>query len=244
MPVKYAEPRYIDQLDQCWFYHVMDLPEVGTVNQFGSWDLRGRFGDYINETDLRGKTFLDIGSASGFLSFEAEKRGAIVTSFDVAIGDQVNIDAKTDAEAKRNEVVMMQNGYWFAHRLLQSKARVVYGDASEVSKLVEPSDIVMLGQILVHMRDPILVLEQAAKLAKQTLIIAEGSFASDQPTATFYGTRYPGTNSWWHLSNKLYDECLRSYGFEKISVTISTYRCNHPAAAGMSEIWTYVAHRN
>lgn len=59
----------------------MDLPGLGT--QGGSWDLRGRFADYTANVDLRGKTVLDVGSASGFLTFEAERAGATVTSYDV-----------------------------------------------------------------------------------------------------------------------------------------------------------------
>jgi len=40
------------------------------------WDLRGQFEGYTGRVDVRGKRFLEIGAASGFVSFEAEKRGA------------------------------------------------------------------------------------------------------------------------------------------------------------------------
>jgi 2-polyprenyl-3-methyl-5-hydroxy-6-metoxy-1,4-benzoquinol methylase len=106
--VQYAQARHLSRPDEYWFYHVMDLPEFGTVNHFGSWDLRDRFDDYVAHTPLASKTLLDVGCASGFLSFEAEKRGAIVTSFDVSGGDVVNVDPKTDVAAKRAEVIMMQ----------------------------------------------------------------------------------------------------------------------------------------
>lgn len=239
----YATQRHVASIADCWFYHVMDLPEVGTVSHFGSWDLRDRFDDYISRVDVRGKTFLDVGSASGFLTFEAEKRGAIVTSFDVELGGQVNIGATGNATEKQREVVMMQNGYWLAHRLLNSKAKVIYGDAANLASLAPPSDIVMLGQILVHMKDPISVLEQAARVARKMLIIAEGSFHNETPAALFYGATYPGTNTWWHLSDKIYEQCLGMWGFKIKSVTTGQYRCNHPAAQGMQEIWTYIAER-
>jgi len=38
----------------------MDLPELGTVNDFGSWDLRGRFDEYVGNVDLAGNTLLDV----------------------------------------------------------------------------------------------------------------------------------------------------------------------------------------
>src|SRR5262245_13060466 len=109
------------QLRDCW---LMDLLKLGIVNHFGSWDVRG-VSTNTSATDPFGKT-LDVGCASGFLSFEVEKRGAMVTSFDV---DTSDIDPKTDAATKRLEVVKMQNGYRLAHRLLNSKVRIVYGDA-------------------------------------------------------------------------------------------------------------------
>ncbi len=74
-----AQPA-LPKLEECWFYHVMDLPGLGTIEHPGSWDLRGRFDEYIAHTPISGKTLVDVGTASGFLSFEAEKRGAIVTS--------------------------------------------------------------------------------------------------------------------------------------------------------------------
>jgi 2-polyprenyl-3-methyl-5-hydroxy-6-metoxy-1,4-benzoquinol methylase len=46
-------------------------------------------------TPIAGKTLLGVGTASGFLTFEAEKRGAQVTNFDVPSGDTANIDSLT-----------------------------------------------------------------------------------------------------------------------------------------------------
>jgi len=241
--MQYATPRHVASLDECWFYHVIDLPQHGTVNHFGSWDLRGRFDEYVGGVNLAGKTFLDVGTASGFLTFEAEKRGAIVTSFDVATGDDVNVDPKTSAAEKRKEVVMMQNGYWFAHRLLGSKARAVYGDAVRLCEYVDPVDIVLVAQLLVHVRDPLAVIQNACQTAKETVIMVEGSFETDDPIARFVGIDYPGTNTWWHLSTGLYRGALKTFGFEIESVSRERYRCNHPAAAGMQEICTFVARR-
>jgi ribosomal protein L11 methylase PrmA len=46
--------------------------------------LRGRFLDYLGGFDIKGKSLLDVGAASGFISFEAERMGAAeVYGFDV-----------------------------------------------------------------------------------------------------------------------------------------------------------------
>src|SRR5215208_5675015 len=75
-----AQARDVSDPSSCVFYHAIDLPSFG--RQDGMWDLIGRFDDYVAGTDVSGRTVLDVGCATGFLTFEAEKRGATVTSFD------------------------------------------------------------------------------------------------------------------------------------------------------------------
>ena len=72
--VTFESPRDVRDVEDCYFYHTLDLPGIGTVE--GQWDLRGRFDDYIGGVDLQDKTVLDVGAGNGFLTFEAEKRGA------------------------------------------------------------------------------------------------------------------------------------------------------------------------
>src|SRR6516164_8364027 len=76
----YAQERVVAGIDGCFFYHVMDLPGIGTVGQ--DWDLRGRVDDYLGNIELAGKRVLDVGTASGFLTFEMERMGAEVVSLD------------------------------------------------------------------------------------------------------------------------------------------------------------------
>src|SRR5438309_727154 len=74
-----ARPRHAVTLADCEFYHTVELAEG---RQDGVWDLVGRFDDYVGHEDLAGRSLLDVGTASGFLTFEAEQRGAVVTSLD------------------------------------------------------------------------------------------------------------------------------------------------------------------
>jgi len=96
----------------------------------------------------------------------------------------------------------------------------------------------------VHVRDPLAVIEQACKVAKETIIIAEGSWESEQPLGKFVGAQFPGMNAWWHLSGGFYRASLSIFGFDLTKATKSAYRCNHPSASGMSEIWSFVANRS
>jgi 2-polyprenyl-3-methyl-5-hydroxy-6-metoxy-1,4-benzoquinol methylase len=74
----------VESAADCDFYHVMELPGVGRVGD--QWDLRGTVDAYLGDFDFQGKRALDVGAASGFLTFEMEKRGASVVSFDLGGG--------------------------------------------------------------------------------------------------------------------------------------------------------------
>ncbi len=230
----YATKRNVEKLEECWFYHSMDLPEIGLVH--GGWDLRGRLDDYLGGVDISGKRVLDVGTASGFLTFEMEKKGAQVVSFDAENEHQIQIpifnqhDPKQDAGQRllsaRNYLERMKNSYWLAHRLFDSNAKVVYGDIYKIPQKIGMFDVVLVSQILVHLRDPVGALIQAGVFSSDALIITEGVFSNDKPlqklipcSETELGT------GWWILSTGLYKEVLGLMGFEITSLSTNLYDC-------------------
>src|SRR5438876_64896 len=78
----YAEARSLNDLADCYFYHSMEIPGYGLVE--GPWDLRGGVDDYLGGVDLHDKRVLEIGTASGFLCFTMEGRGAKVVAYDLS----------------------------------------------------------------------------------------------------------------------------------------------------------------
>jgi hypothetical protein len=223
---------------ECEFYHSIDLPNVGLVH--GAWDLRGRFADYTSGVPIAGKTFLDVGTATGFLSFEAEKHGAVVTSFDADSPERyehVTGDKSHDPTHFRR----LRNGYTFSHAKMQSRADLVLGDIYSMSDSVVRHDVVLVGQILVHLRDPLIALQQAAKVTKDTLIITEGSFETDTPLQVFLGAQ--SYYSWFHLSTGLYKTYLSMLGFDVVSTTKGQFTCLHEDIPGQVDLWTFVAKR-
>ena len=210
----------VPALSECRFYHAMDLPGFGSIE--GDWDLRGRFDEYIGGIDLRDQTVLDVGTASGFLSFEAERRGATVFSFDADGPERIQVVPPAMPDVRYFHG--MRNSYRLAHHAFQSKATPIYGDIYRMSEVVPRCDVVIVGQILVHLRDPLGALHQAALAAKETLIIVEGMTdapSSDLPMAYFLGAQLP--YAWWHLSLQFYQVLLPKLGFSIKSVITKDY---------------------
>jgi hypothetical protein len=255
----YAEPLAVaGPEDGCNFYHWMDLPNFPSVHGYvtvpGAWDLRGRFQDYVGGVEVAGRSVLDVGTATGWISFEAERLGASqivgldaaddvmpqsVPYFQYEDRDQA---ARTTGGALVSNRTAIRRSYWHCHKKLGSSAKVVYGDIYRIGEHISGAEIVVVGQILVHQRDPLEALLQCARVAEDTLIIVEGSFDANQPVMRFCGLNglyY----SWFLLSSGMYVEYLKILGFEVTSITKNLYRCAHSDAAPEMEIWTYVAKR-
>jgi SAM-dependent methyltransferase len=234
--VTFATPRDVRNLDGCYFYHTLDLPGFGVVE--GQWDLRGRFDDYIGGVNLRNKTVLDVGTGNGFLTFEAEKRGAReVVSFDISDAKFQHVlpfkDSMyyTDHEKWRTETnagyELWRNGYWLAHRLYKSKARAFYGDVYELPIELGVFDVSIVGSVLEHLRDQISAMGSVARLTRSTMIIVTALLETDEHTALFVGSADQPEKfvSWWAYSLGTYREVLKILGFSITAVTKNMFKC-------------------
>src|SRR5216683_8160802 len=75
--------RQIERLSKLGWYHSIELPGGGVIEGHQSIEqLRRRIRQFPIPADLTGKRVLDIGAWDGWFSFEAERRGASVTSVD------------------------------------------------------------------------------------------------------------------------------------------------------------------
>jgi SAM-dependent methyltransferase len=173
----FAPPRVVTRPEDCFFYHTIDAPGYGTIP--GEWDLRGHVDGYLGGTDLRGKRVLELGTASGFLCAEMERRGAEVVAFDLSDehdGDLVPFARRPDPRAvadRRGFVRRLNNGWWLVHRAFRSSARLVYGSVYDVPEAVGEVDVATFGSILMHLRDPFLALASAARLTREAVVVTE-----------------------------------------------------------------------
>src|ERR1700756_1234514 len=154
----YATPRIITNINECFFYHTMDIPGYGHVK--GQWDIRGSVHEYLGGVDFRGKRVLEVGTASGFVCFYMERQGAEVVAYDLSEEHTWDLvpfsqyDYKEFALAHKAHIKALNNGYWLCHRAYNSSAKVVYGSIYAIPKEIGMVDVSVFSSVLLHVRDP------------------------------------------------------------------------------------------
>lgn len=238
-------------LADCHFYHTMDVPGHGTVS--GEWDLRGGVGDYLGNFDFHGRRVLDVGAASGILTYHAERQGAEVVSFDLSENYDWDIvpfaknDNAATREERRGHLRRINNGYWLCHEAFQSQARMVNGVVYDIPAAIGPVDVVVYGSILLHLRDPFLALENGARLATEAIIVADispwsrvASRFRKTPKFMPRGSQPDGINDgWFRLPPLLVMEYLAILGFGNATLTWKNFKYGDR----VRPIYTIVARR-
>jgi O-methyltransferase len=231
----FAAPEKVQDVADCYFYHTMELPGYGVIN--GDWDLRHGVDDYLGNVTFAGKRVLEIGPASGFLTFEMEKRGAEVVSVEVTAEhgwDFVPYPAAKLEEIfdpRRTVMQRLKNSYWFSHAAHRSKARVHYGNVYNLPASLGEFEIAVMGSVLLHCRDPLRIVEQCGEKAR-SLIITD-MFHPDLEGAPICRLAPTPENflwhTWWHFSTQFFTQFLAVMGFPPTE--ISKHQQNHRGRA-------------
>jgi hypothetical protein len=234
----YAPPRTVTDLADCYFYHTLEIPGHGLVE--GEWDLRAGAEAYLGGVDFRGRRVLEVGTASGFLCFTMERRGAEVVAFDLSpeyapdLVPAPGADAARRVADHREHLRRLTNGFWLCHRAFASRARAAYGSVYAIPEQLGPVDVATFGCVLLHLRDPLLALTQALRLTRQTVIVTEPVVVRSRlkrallrrlgPALLLFprpGQANPET-TWWVLTPELVQALLGLLGFEDTRVTYHT----------------------
>jgi hypothetical protein len=246
----YARPQHVSSDEDCYFYHAMDLPG-GAVKVENGWDLRPGIDRYIGGVSLQGRRVLEVGPASGFLTFHMESKGAEVVSVELApdadwdIVPHFLIDMEATVVERRAIMDQLRNGYWFAHERLGSSARVHYGTAYDLPDELGRFDIAIMAAVLVHTRNPLQVIEGCARRA-ETLVITERHYPEldGSPVVRLYPTpRSPQWDSWWDFSPDVLVQYLGVLGFGQPEVTYHEQTHVYPGGEAQMPMFTVLASR-
>jgi SAM-dependent methyltransferase len=152
-------------LQRDW-YHTIDLGS-GRVTS-GAVDLR-RPAARVLPASLHGLRALDVGTFDGFWAFELERRGAETLAADLSRFDEVEWPPP-NRERLRARAGDDGPGERFAiaHELLGSRVRRVESSIYELDadRLGGQVDFVVVGALLLHLRDPVRGLERVHEVLR------------------------------------------------------------------------------
>jgi tRNA (mo5U34)-methyltransferase len=209
------------------WWHSIDLGDgIVTPGVHTLAELQDNFRHLRLPENLTGQRVLDIGCWDGFYSFEAERRGAQVTSVDC----------------------WRPANFFRAKEALHSAAEFHELSVYEVSKeRLGAFDIVLFLGVLYHLRHPLLALEQVCEVTREFAVIeshvVDNLRTGHDPVMQFYefdelGGQY---DNWWGPNIECLTKMARSAGFARIELlrveatraTLKAHRRWHdfPAAA-------------
>jgi tRNA (mo5U34)-methyltransferase len=205
---------------QQW-YHTMELaPGVETP---GWHDTRPVVSQIPFPASLEGKRCLDVGTFDGFWAFEMERRGASeVIAIDILDPEQWDWPAGSEEQVVEaiGERKAGGRGFEVAKRELGSSVerleRSVYDvDASDMGRF----DLVYLGSLLVHLRDPVRAVERLRSVCDGTMIVVDGIdlplslLLPGLPIATLDGRGRPW---WWYPNQAGLARMIEAGGFDLV----------------------------
>jgi SAM-dependent methyltransferase len=222
------------------WYHTIDLGSGGVTA--GQVDLR-RVAPRVLPPDLRGRRALDVGTFDGFWAFELERRGASVVATDVDRIDDAEWPPLRRAGTREESDawgVELGRGFRIAHAALGSSVSRVVCPVGELSvdRVGGPFDIVFVGALLLHLRDPVGALERVLSvlapggtlLMLEKLSVGATVRAPRRPLAEFQAASSNFT--WWVPNLSALKAMVWAAGFVRVRVT-GVHRPTGPMRPGV-----------
>jgi SAM-dependent methyltransferase len=184
-------------------YHSLELKDGRIIpGLVDVASLRARVDAFPIPADLRGRRVLDVGAASGWNSFEMERRGAEVMAIDCVQYDELPI----------------------ARELLESRVDYRIADVTELGPETHGTfDYVLFFGVLYHLRHPLLGLEKVCALTREAAFIESYvtdsvGEKSDECSMTFYEIDELGgqIDNWFGPTTKCLLALCRSAGFARV----------------------------
>jgi hypothetical protein len=244
------------RLEDCHFYHCARLPDGSFLE--GPWDLLDNESEYLGGIDVAGRSVLEFGPASGWLTLWMTQHGADVVVLDIGwdlASDLIPL-ATIDLEKARGESIWLatqvENAWWYLRRAYGHSARAVYAPVYDLPRDLGRHDVAVFGSILLHLRDPFRALEQAAAFTDDTMVVVEPLNVPvsdlDRPIMLWNPTRSTNWSGWWSFSPGVVTDMLEVLGFPNATVSYHRQLYRPPGVPGSewveATVFTVVARRH
>jgi SAM-dependent methyltransferase len=244
-------------LDDLVWYHTVELPDGRVLP--GAWDLRGHEAAYLGGVEVSGIRVLELGPATGYLTYYMERQGAEVVvfeaGFDVSI-DFLPVRGREDVDGRlrvmQETIDRNHDAWWYLHRAYGSHAKFVQGDIYDMPSDLGWFDVTLVGAILLHLREPWGALSEAARRTTRTMIVTEPLQDDLHPPESnimrFSPSAEHHLTNWWSIYPGAVVSMLERLGFGRTEVTFHTQRHHlaHDMDADAIEqrMYTVVGHRD
>jgi glycosyltransferase involved in cell wall biosynthesis len=237
------------RLEDCVFYHWYTLPDGREMP--GIYDMRGQTSKYLGDFDFEGRSVLEVGPASGFLTLHMEAAGAEVTCLEPPMShlwDIVPFDGFDTAAWRRQHernIEGVRNSFWYAHNTFGSRARMIEADPYDLPEDYGSYDVSVLAAVLLHTRRPFDMLQSVAERTRKTVIVTEVY----DPTLGHLPLQQlrprPGSeeqvDTWWTFTPQYFVSALALLGFTQVRVTY--HRLSYPSENRELPMFTVIGER-
>lgn len=216
-----TDPLVVQILSRRW-YHTLDLGD--DIVTRGWFDARRVANRMPWPNTWTGKRCLDVGTFDGFWAFEMERRGADeVLAIDILDEDRWDWPPKVDP-ASRTGIEEMKghgDGFEIAKRALGSNVArrdcSIYDlDRDEHGEF----DVVFVGSLLLHLRDPVLALSRVAAVTSGRLVVSDGISLRNtiaHPRRAIFALDGLGRPYWWKPNAAGLRHLLHVAGFQPLT---------------------------
>ena len=250
-------------LEDCQFYHVQDIPGLSELTK-GSFDLRKGINEYLGHVNFKNKTVLELGPASGYITFHMETLGGKVTCIDLStekdswdIVPDCHHNWNLEGRNHMNNLKKVQNAFWYTHKALNSKAKVIYSHINNLPVNIGIYDVSLMSLVLLHLQNPFKAIQNMLRHTKEKAIVVEfvnrtgvlsiktkknfknllrnlkQIISPRHPIIEFYpklnGNKHSEIDTWWKISPEYIVNIASILGFETSSINYHVqYHNGHP----------------
>ena len=205
----------------------------------GDYDIGNDIQNYHFPSDMQGMSVLDIGTGSGWFATYFEQAGADVTTVDVRgrcdldvfgrysvpdVSPENMVPDRLAEDGRPLYYSRVSKGFWIMKELLGLKARYVNSRVYDICPEFfngKKFDLVFMGSLLMHVRDPVGALMAARSVCNDRLIanslVPPKNIQEDLPIMEFINNPDSKIN-WWRPNKSCLSAIARSAGFSNVSV--------------------------